>query len=111
MQSGRPGLELVLRPPAARHEHALERGRPALVVGAVRRCDLLDQRRAKPLVVERTRLVQRYRDAERAALPRRLEDELAVGPRRPVGAGDHPVPTMLSRVTSAASLSSEAPSV
>ena len=81
-------------------EHVLQRVEPALVVGAAVLADAVlglvggdlgDQARAEDLVVDRTGVVQRDRNPERTALPRRLEDELAVAARqrrRPVRGGD-----------------------
>ena len=94
--------------------------------------DLRYQLRAETLEVDRAGVVKSHRDTERAALPGRLKDELAVSPGKgvgaavardrlerrrvrhaaaPAGVSGSPVPTMLSRVTSAASSPSPSDSV
>ena len=116
-------------------QRPLKRGQPPFVVpiavvrGRVRPfpvADLPDQPGTELLEVDDPRVVQRDGDAERAALPRLGEDELAVRARgrsgrarrdeagidaAHAGKDGTPVPIMLSRVTSAASLSSSIPSV
>src|SRR5262249_44029152 len=116
----------------------LQRAEPALVVapalsgriGCLPVTDLADQRLAEVLPVDQSGLVERQRQPERPALPRRGEHQLAVVTRRCGrpggveevgrvgvssgtihGAAASATPTMASRVTSAASSSSESPSV
>ncbi len=136
-----PGVDLALLEQPVGEQDLLQGREPALVVAPPRRVplpvlvlpgrNLGYQLRAEALPLERVALRQRHRDAERAALPGRLEDELPVRPRRrrrrprvgderigdrlrPAHAGTgpgSPVPIIASRVTSAASSSSDIPSV
>lgn len=98
--------DLVNGDDAALDEQPLERVVPALVVAP----GVPDGPGPEFLPLDDAALAQRHREPERAALPRRVEDKLAVpaGQRRLVHGHDsgRPVPTMLSRVTSAASSSS-----
>src|SRR4029079_2430875 len=82
---GHARLDLGLVQQAVGEEDALQGGEPALVVApplAVPGADLADQLLPEPLPFEVVALGQRDGNSERAALPRLLEDELAVGPRR-----------------------------
>ena len=99
----------------------LERDRPAVPVRAIRLgCDRRDELPAKrlPIAVE-ARLDDRCAEAEHPRLPRRLEDEFTVPSRRSGGTVDveqlgvhsRATPIIESRVTSAASSSSDRPSV
>ena len=78
----RPRVELDLGHYALFEHDALQRIEPALVVRPAANVilvlgDLRDEERAEALEVDRAGVVEGNGDAERAALPRGLEDELA----------------------------------
>src|SRR6516162_7702477 len=132
-----PGLQVVGSDQPRPAHQPLQGAQPALVVvpalpgrvGGFPVADLTDQRLAEILPVDAPGVVQRERDAERLALPRRGEHQLAVvagrsgradrieqvgsisiGPRTAReghGTATSATPTMASRVTRAASSASE----
>src|SRR5215469_4728897 len=134
-QLGLPGPQVTGIDETFPAHHPLQRAQPALVVvpaltrgmGGLPRGDLADQRLTEVLPVHAPGVVERERDAERPALPRRGEDQLAVVPgrggrarrieqvggvgasaRAGHGAVTFATPTMASLVTRPASSSSEA---
>src|SRR5579859_3411273 len=83
LELGHARLDLGLVQQAVGEEDALQGGQPALVVApvlALPGADLVDQLLPEALPPEGVALRQCDRDSERTALPRLLEDELAVRP-------------------------------
>src|ERR671934_185592 len=122
LELGHARRDLGLLQQAVGEQDVLQGGEPALVVApvlALPGADLGDQLLPKALPLESVSLRQRDGDSERTALPRLLEDELAVRARRRRRALDvdrhrvsgRPVPIIASRVTSCASSSSDSSSV
>src|SRR5438034_1098383 len=131
LELSHPRLDLCAVEHAVGEEEPFDRSEPALVVApagvralavlALPGRDLRDQLAAEPLPLEGWALRQCHRDPEGAALPRLVEDKLAVRARRRRGASrvcgecvrnrarprhglfGSPVPIIASRVTSAAS--------
>src|SRR5829696_4494789 len=131
--AGRPGgqrsralVEDIGRDDAALIQQSFERLRPPLVVHVPLAVGMLglpavdgtDEALLELAPFEASGFVKGHGDAEQVALPRGIEDQLAVRPRRrgrprdrqlggelAQGTGTRPTPTMASRVTRAASSS------